>query len=120
MTAKLTGEITDIFQPEPITANFTKRVFWVKQPSTERYPQHWEIELHNQDVLQIDGYHVGQLVEVEVEVRGKQYTTRNQETKIMTSLKCLGLRRLPPAPQRTKVAAGRTAPPQFRYPETDQ
>lgn len=90
-TAKLTGVLTDVF-PVETTANFSKRIFWLKEPDTERYPQHWEIELHGRDVEQIMKVKIGDKLEVEVEVRGRQYNSRQGGgKKIFTSLKCTGM-----------------------------
>jgi hypothetical protein len=114
MTSKLTGQLTDVFPVEPITPNFSKRVFWLKQPSTERYPQHWEIELHQGDVGQIDAFKIGDTLQADVEIRGKHYVGRGNKEGIITSLKCTGLRRIagPPPPPRAQAR-----PATFSYPE---
>lgn len=87
---KLTGVLTDVF-PAETKGNFTVRVFWLKQPDTERYPQHWQLELHNQDVDRLKGINSGDTLRCEVEIRGRLYTDRNQNKKIFVSLKCTGL-----------------------------
>lgn len=100
MNAKLTGYITDIFPTETFQSGFAKRVFWLKQPDTERYPEHWKVELHRADVDQLNRFQVGDLVTAEVEVRGKKWERNNQQD-IVLSLKCVGLElkeRLAPAP----------------------
>lgn len=86
---KITGTITDIFRPEA-SGTFTKRVFWLKEPDTERYPQHWELELHNDDGKRLDRFQVGQRVEAEVELRGRKWEGQGK-VKVFNSLKCLGL-----------------------------
>jgi len=90
-TVKLTGILTDIF-PIETRSNFTKRSFWLKEPDTERYPQHWEIELHNADVERLKGMESGDRLEVEVEIRGHKYTDRAHNNRVFVSLKCIGLR----------------------------
>lgn len=92
-TIKLTGILTDIFPAQNVTPQFTKRTFWVKEPDTNQYPQHWEVEMHNEDIKRLQGFAPGDLVEVEVEVRGRQYT-RNGSKNIFNSLKCVGLGKL--------------------------
>lgn len=88
---KLAGLVTDIF-PIEFYNNFNKRIFWLKQPDTERYPQHWAIELHNQDCDRLKGIKVGDKVEAEVEIRGKLITRkRDNEESIILALKCIGL-----------------------------
>lgn len=91
MITKLTGILTDIFPTETFPSGFAKRVFWLKQPDTERYPQQWEIELHGQDITQIDRYEVGDRLEAEVEVRGKKWVKTGRQG-IVLSLKCIGIR----------------------------
>ena len=90
-TAKLTGILTDVFPIENFP-NFSKKVFWLKQPDTERYPQHWELELHGQDWKELNGKNVGDVLECEVEVRGKKYKKRDTREAIILSLKCVGMR----------------------------
>lgn len=100
-TIKLQGILTDVF-PYETFPNFTKRVFWLKQPDTERYPEHWEIQLHNDDGKRIDEFKPGDTLECEVEVRGKKWKKGDGREGIIVSLKCIGIRRLqvmgPPPP----------------------
>src|SRR5687767_1949330 len=98
MSTKLTGILTDIFHTETFPSGFAKRVFWIKQPDTERYPQQWQIELHQSDVTQIDRFKIGDTIEVEVEIRGKKWD-KGSSVGIVMSLKCLGIglvKSLPP------------------------
>lgn len=87
---KLRGILTDVFPVEHFNS-FAKRVFWLEQPHTERYPQHWQIELHQDDCKRIDSCQIGDTLEVEVEIRGKKYTGRDRQEKIIVTLKCLGI-----------------------------
>lgn len=92
MNAKLTGILTDVFPTEPINANFQKRVFWLKQPDTVQYPQHWEIELHQQEVRRLDQYNIGDSLEVDVEIRGRQFSRRDTSRAIVITLKATGIK----------------------------
>jgi hypothetical protein len=91
MTVKLTGILTDVF-PVEHTTNFAKKVFWLKEPDTSRYPQHWAIQLHNKDTDNLKGINVGDVLECEVEIRGKKFRHGLSEEKIFISLKCIGIR----------------------------
>lgn len=109
MTIKLQGILTDVFPYENFN-NFTKRVFWLKQPDTYRYPEHWEIQLHNDDGKRIDEFKTGDTLEAEVEVRGKKWNKPGGKEGIIVSLKCIGLRRLQtigPPPATSRVSAYR-------------
>lgn len=92
-TAKLQGILTDVF-PIETTPRFTKRVFWFKEPDTERYPQHWEVELVGEDVKQIMSVKIGDRIECEVEVRGRKYQKRDRSLAIFTTLRCVGIQLL--------------------------
>lgn len=90
-TIKMQGILTDKFPQQPVSQNLVKRVFWLKEPDTERYPQHWEMELHNQECRRIDEFKAGDYLEAEVEVRGRKYEKQGR-VGIFNSLKCVGLR----------------------------
>lgn len=87
---KLVGILTDVF-PAETKPNFSKKVFWLKEPGTERNPNHWEIELHGRDIDELKGKAIGDRLECEVEVRGRKWENRGQD-KIFISLKCIGMR----------------------------
>jgi hypothetical protein len=90
MTSKLIGFITDIF-PVETKPNFAKQIVWIKQPDTERYPQHWQVEVHNSDIDRLRHFKRGQKVEAEVEIRGRKWTKQSGEESIMTTLKLVGM-----------------------------
>lgn len=90
MITKLQGVLTDVF-PIETTAKFTKKVFWLKQPDTERYPQHWELELHTADIDRLKGIKLGDRLECEVEIRGRKFRRREGGEGIFTTLKCIGI-----------------------------
>ena len=90
-TIKLTGILTDVFPVENF-ANFSKRAFWLKQPDTEQYPQHWELELHTRDIDRLKGIFSGSLIECEVAIRGRQYDKRGGGGKgVINNLQCIGI-----------------------------
>ena len=108
-TIKLIGYLTDVFQVETFP-NFAKRVFWLKEPDTERYPNHWELELHTHDINEIGKYEIGDRLECEVEVRGRKYINRRKEESIGLSLKCNGIKLLYRPDTKAAEAAGRFTP----------
>lgn len=91
MSDKLTGILTDVF-PVETKPNFSKKVFWLKQPDTERNPQHWSLELHTADIDRLKGIAIGDRLECEVEIRARKWRRNNGEEYISTTLKCIGIR----------------------------
>lgn len=85
----LHGILTDVFPLETFP-NFTKRVFWLRQPDTERYPEHWQLELTGDDWKRIDAFKVGDRLDCEVLVRGRKWS-KNGKDGVMVSLKCIGI-----------------------------
>lgn len=110
-TTKLRGILTDVFPVENF-ASFSKRPFWIKQPDTEQFPQHWELELHTRDIDRLKGIHVGDEIEVEIAIRGKKFKKRNgQGEGVINTLQCIGvtvIKKMEQAPgYRPKVQPGR-------------
>lgn len=93
MKATLTGIITDIF-PSEVYNSFEKRVFWLKQPDTEQYPQHWAIELWGEeDGKRLNSFAVGDQVIAKVDIRGRKWS-KNGRSGCMVSLKCWSLEKV--------------------------
>lgn len=116
-TTTLTGILTDVFPVENFS-NFSKRPFWMKQPDTEQYPQHWEIELHTKDIDRLKGVHIGDTITVEVAIRGKKFTRRNGGGEgVINTLQCIGVTVV----QAIGKPAGYVAKPQpGRQPDADR
>ena len=122
MTSKLTGILTDVF-PTEITKTVTKKIFWLKQPDTERYPQHWELQLIGMDADRLKGISVGDHLECHVEIRGRKYKRRDGGGEgIFITLKCVGilvLDKLNPGDQfKPKTKAGRESDGDRHEPQT--
>ena len=92
-TIKMQGILTDKFPQQPVSQNLVKRVFWLRETDRERYPQHWELELHNDECRRLDEFKIGEHLEAEVELRGRKYEKQGREG-IFNSLKCVGLGRV--------------------------
>lgn len=89
-TIKLIGLLTKVF-PIELSPKFTKKLFWITEPGTERYPNHWELELHQQDTGRLQGIEIGDRLECECEVKGRKWQVRGED-KIFLALKCVGIR----------------------------
>lgn len=79
----LTGIITDIF-PAEVYGNFEKRVLWLKQPDSEKYPEHWQIEFHQGNANQLDNFKVGQSVEITVDIKGRGWEKGGKKSIFVT------------------------------------
>lgn len=94
-SCKLQGILTDVFPVENFS-NFSKKVFWLRQPDTERNPQHWAIELHTHDIDRLKGIKIGDRLECEIDIQGRKYKKKNSaylgEEAVAVSLKCVGIR----------------------------
>lgn len=89
MTVKIQGLLSDVFPAETF-GNFTKRVFWLKEPDTLSNPQHYQLEVHGEDVRRLDQFSIADKVECEVELRGKKFHKQGRDFVINT-LKCVGI-----------------------------
>ena len=78
-----TGEVINVFPEQKITANFTKRVLWLK--TDEQYPQTLEILFVNQNVDLLDKFSSGDRAEVTFGVNGK-LNSKNGEDRVFNSL----------------------------------
>lgn len=89
-TAKLIGILTNVF-PIETSPKFSKKLFWLREPDSERYPNHWELELHQQDTSRLQGMAIGDRLECEVEIRGRKWAVRGED-KIFHTIKCVGIK----------------------------
>lgn len=78
-----TGEVINVFPEQKITANFTKRVLWLK--TDEQYPQTLEIQFVNQNVDLLDNFSSGDMAEVTFGVNGK-LNSKGGEDRVFNSL----------------------------------
>lgn len=91
MIIKITGTITDIF-PVQTFGNFEKRVAWVQEETTGRYPNQFEIEFQQNDVNTLDSFVPGDVVECKIDVRGKKWE-KNGKSGVINTLKCFEIMR---------------------------
>jgi len=81
----LTGRISAIFAAE-IFGSFEKRKFWLEE-TEGKYPQTWELEVHQGTCNLMDNYHKGQMVSCHVDVRGR-FWEKGGKSGVMNTLKC--------------------------------
>lgn len=80
----VSGKIKVISPTQEVTATYKKRELVVT--TTEQYPQHILIEFGQDKCNILDNYKVGQEVEVSINLRGREWTNPQGETKYFNSV----------------------------------
>lgn len=86
------GKIKFIGPDEQVSASFTKRQLVVT--TEEQYPQHISIEFNQDKCDLLDAYKVGQEVEVGINLRGREWTNPQGETKYFNSIQGWKIKKL--------------------------
>src|ERR1700759_1311058 len=91
--ATLQGIILNIFPAEIIGQNFEKRVVRIREKDNAK-PEIWECECHQNDCNLLDRFKTHDLVEIDVEIRGREWINRSSgKSQIFLSLKVLDIRK---------------------------
>lgn len=80
------GKLFKIFEAQQITDRFRKREFVVELVDNPRYPQTVMFQLTGDRCENLDGFDVGQEVEVEFSLRGREWTSPSGDVKYFNSL----------------------------------
>lgn len=93
MTTTLSGAIHTIF-PEEKYGQFIQRVIWLKQINV-KYPLIWEIQFwHDDGSAMLNKFKNGDVVSVDIEVRGKMWTPRNSnQEKVINILRGVNIKK---------------------------
>jgi hypothetical protein len=78
------GKIKVINPTQEVTATYKKRELVVT--TDEQYPQHILIEFGQDKCAILDNYQVGQSVKVSINLRGREWTNPQGETKYFNSV----------------------------------
>lgn len=81
---QVNGKIKVINPTQEVTATYKKRELVVT--TNEQYPQHILIEFGQDKCNILDNYKVGQEVEVSINLRGREWTNPQGETKYFNSV----------------------------------
>jgi len=83
----ITGKIHAIKETQQVTATFSKREFVIVFiDGNPEYPQYIPFQVVQDRVGLIDGYQVGQEIEVEYNLRGREWTSPQGEVRHFMSL----------------------------------
>lgn len=89
---KITGAIRVISETRQVSDKFSKREL-VLDVEDGKYSQVVLLEFAGNKCADLDGYHVGEPVEVEFNVRGREWRSPSGETKFFTTLSAWKIRR---------------------------
>ena len=82
----INGKIVKIFETKQITASFQKREFVVEYVENPQYPEFLKFEMIQDKCSLIDGYSVGQEIEVHFNLKGRKWTDPSGVDKYFNTL----------------------------------
>lgn len=94
---EIEGTVKVISATETVGNGFTKRQIVVT--TNETYPQHISIEFVKDKTSLLDAYKEGQQVKVSINLRGREWTSPQGETKYFNSIQGWRIEALQPAAQ---------------------
>ena len=86
MGLEITGKLHAIFDTAQVSERFTKREFVVELTDNPKYPQLVMFQLTGDRVTPIDGLEVGDSVQIEFSLRGREWKSPRGEVKFFNSL----------------------------------
>ncbi|MFT4572788.1 MAG: hypothetical protein ACI8W3_003143 [Myxococcota bacterium] len=86
MGIEIRGKLHATFDTAQVTDRFRKREFVVELADNPRYPQFVLFQLSGDRCESLDGFNVGDEVQVEFSLRGREWNSPQGETKYFNSL----------------------------------
>ena len=86
MGMEVSGKIHQIYEAKQVTERFRKREFVLELADNPRYPQFVLFQLSGDRCESLDGFGVGDEVQVEFSLRGREWTSPQGEVKYFNSL----------------------------------
>ena len=86
MGFQIRGKIHVISDTQQITERFRKREFVLELTDNPRYPQFVQFQLTGDRCENLEGYEVGEEVNVEFSLRGREWKSPKGDTKFFNSL----------------------------------
>lgn len=86
MAIQISGKLHATFEAQQVTQRFRKREFVVELSDNPDYPQFVMFQLTGDRCDNIDGFNIGDVVNVEFNLRGREWTSPQGETKYFNSL----------------------------------
>ena len=118
---EVTGRIKVINPTQDVSASFKKRELVVT--TEEQYPQHIMIEFTQAKVDDLNNFQVGEQVKVSINLRGREWTNPQGETKYFNSIQGWRIERLqqeaPAAQQMPPMPAAQAFEPATSFNEEE-
>jgi len=86
MGLNTTGRIHKVFETEQKTERFRLREFVIELSDNPQYPQHVKFQMTGDRCEALDGFEVGDDVELEFSLRGREWTNREGKVLFFNSL----------------------------------
>lgn len=88
---KLTGSLKVKGTAKQVSDKFLTREFVVTE-SDNKYPQHISMQLTQDRCALLDSFNVGDVIEVQFNIKGREYTAADNTVKYFTSLEAWSLK----------------------------
>ncbi len=105
---KIQGKLHKKFDTKQVTDTFRKREFVIEYIDNPQYPQYISFQLIQNNCEMVDSYQPGSMLEVEFNLRGREWTSPQGETKYFNSLDAW---RITPVQQNQGFNAPAPSPP---------
>ena len=80
------GKLVKLFDTKQVSERFSKREFVVETGDNPKYPQHVLFQITGEKISQLDKAKPGDEVALSFEVRGREWTSPQNEVKYFNSL----------------------------------
>jgi len=94
MAIQISGKLHATFEAQQVTQRFRKREFVVELDDNPDYPQFVMFQLTGDRCENLDGFNVGDEVNIEFNLRGREWNSPQGETKYFNSLDVWKIERL--------------------------
>lgn len=86
MGMQVSGRLHVIYPAKQVTERFTKREFVLELADNSKYPQYVLFQLTGERCEALDSFEVGDQVQLDFSLRGREWTGRGGEVKYFNSL----------------------------------
>lgn len=106
-----TGTLVEIYDTQQVSEKFKKREFVIQDTENPQYPQYIKFELAQDKCSLLDGYNLGDMVDVSFNLRGRSYVNPQGVKSYFNSLQAWKLQNLGKGGSAAPAAAENTSLP---------